>query len=62
MGIAKFSAYDELKLLLQDYTPQEVFDASKRLVKFDAAKLEQIDMVNFATKLCRMDGNDTRRA
>jgi len=54
----KFSAYDELKMLLQDYTPQEVFDAAKKLVNFEAAKLEQIDMVNFATKLCRMDEVD----
>jgi hypothetical protein len=56
----KFSAYDELKMLLQDYTPQEVFDAAKKLVNFEATKLEQVDMVNFATKLCRMDENDWR--
>ena len=56
----KFSAYDELKLLLQDYTPQEVFDAAKKLVNFEAAKLEQIDMVAYAGRLCRMDENDWR--
>jgi hypothetical protein len=51
----KFSAYDELKMLLQDYTPQEVFDAAKKLVNFEAAKLEQIDMVAYAGRLCRMN-------
>jgi len=38
----KFSAYDELKLLL-------------------SAKLEQIDMVAYAGRLCRMDGNNELR-
>jgi len=56
----KFSAYDELKLLLVDYTPQEVYDAAKKLVNFDSAKLEQIDMVAYAGRLCRMDENDWR--
>jgi len=51
----KFSEYDELKMLLQDYTPQEVYDAAKKLVNFDSAKLEQIDMVAYAGRLCRMD-------
>jgi hypothetical protein len=51
----KFSAYDELKMLLQDYTPQEVYDAAKKLVNFEAAKLEQIDMVKFAGRLCMRD-------
>ena len=58
MGIAKFSAYDELKMLLQDYTPQEVYDAAKNLVNFEASKLEQIDMVAYAGMLCRMDEVD----
>jgi len=57
MGIAKFSAYDELKLLLQDYTPQEIFDAASRLHDFEAAK-KQLDMVQFAARLCRMDEVD----
>ena len=57
----KFSAYDELKLLLVDYTPQEVYDAAKKLVNFDSAKLEQIDMVAYAGRLCRMDGNNELR-
>ena len=57
----KFSAYDELKLLLVDYTPQEVYDAAKKLVYFDSAKLEQIDMVAYAGRLCRMDGNNELR-
>jgi hypothetical protein len=48
--------YDELKLLLVDYTPEEIFETSKRLVNFEAARLEQIDMVRFAEKLCHMEG------
>ena len=51
----KFSAYDELKMLLQDYTPQEIYDAAKRLVNFESAKLEQIDMVAYAGRMCRME-------
>jgi hypothetical protein len=51
----KFSAYDELKMLLQDYTPQEVFDAARKLVNFEASRIDQIDMVAFAGRLCRMD-------
>ena len=53
----KFSAYDELKLLLVDYTPQEVYDAACRLIDFEAAK-NQMDMVQFASRLCRMDEVD----
>jgi hypothetical protein len=57
----KFSAYDELKLFLVDYTPQEIFNAAERLVYLDAAK-NQIDLVAFAGRLCRMDevDNDLR--
>jgi len=60
MGIAKFSAYDELKLLLNDYTPQEVYEAARKLVDFEASKIEQIDMVQFASKLCLMDEDNWR--
>jgi hypothetical protein len=50
----KFSAYDELKLLLVDYTPQEIYDAASRLIDFEAAK-NHMDMVAFSRRLCRMD-------
>jgi hypothetical protein len=57
----KFSAYDELKLLLVDYTPQEIYDAASRLIDFEAAK-NHMDMVAFARRVCmREDTNDTRR-
>ena len=56
----KFSAYDELKLLLVDYTPQEIFQAAERLVHFDSAK-KQIDMVAFAGRLCQMDDDNDNR-
>jgi hypothetical protein len=57
----KFSVYDELKLLFVHYTPQEIYDAARRLVDFESAKLEQIDMVAYAGRLCRMDGNNELR-
>jgi hypothetical protein len=52
--------YDELKLLLCHYTPEEIFETSKRLVNFEAAKINQIDMVRFAGRLCRMDEDNWR--
>jgi len=47
--------YDELKLLLCHYTPEEIFETSKRLINFEAEKINQFDMVQFASKLCLMD-------
>jgi hypothetical protein len=55
----KFSVYEELKLLLVDYTPQEIFDAASRLINFESAK-NQMDMVAFAGSLCNMPEEDWR--
>jgi hypothetical protein len=52
--------YDELKLLLCHYTPEEIFETSKRLINFEAAKINQFDMVQFASKLCNMPEDDWR--
>ena len=48
----KTNAYDKIKELLDDLTPEEIYATANRIVGFECTKVEQqVDMAAFARRL-----------